>query len=86
MVYYNPYYTSLFLWSLVWTLEVKNDKGLPLYPGLGEIRVKVVENIRLENSGSRYILLSYFLGNPLLMIGNKALTNLLLIFSWGNIC
>ena len=54
--------------------------------GLGEIRVKEVENIRLENSGSRYILLSYFLGNPLLMIGNKALTNLLLIFSWGNIC
>ena len=33
MVYYNPYYTFLFLWSLVWTLEVKNDKGLPLYPG-----------------------------------------------------
>ena len=33
MVYYNPYYVFLFLWSLVWTLEVKNDKGLPLYPG-----------------------------------------------------
>ena len=32
MVYYNPYYVFLFLWSLVWTLEVKNDKGLPLYP------------------------------------------------------
>jgi hypothetical protein len=32
MVYYNPYYTFLFLWSLVWTLEVKNDKGLPPYP------------------------------------------------------
>ena len=26
------YYAVLFLWSLVWTLEVKNDKGLPLYP------------------------------------------------------
>ena len=35
MVYYNPYYAFLFLWSLVWTLEVKNDKGLPLYPGCG---------------------------------------------------
>ena len=32
MVYYNLYYVFLFLWSLVWTLEVKNDKGLPLYP------------------------------------------------------
>ena len=32
MVYYNPYYMFIFLWSLVWTLEVKNDKGLPPYP------------------------------------------------------
>ena len=33
-VYYNPYYAFLFLWSLVWTLEVKNNKGLTPYPGL----------------------------------------------------
>ena len=34
MVYYNPYYAFLFLWSLIWMLEVINDKALPLYPGI----------------------------------------------------
>ena len=45
MVYYNPYYMFIFLWSLVWTLEVKNDKGLPLYPGY---TYRVLQTIQMK--------------------------------------
>ena len=56
MVYYNPYYTFLLLWSLVWTLEVKNDKGLPLYPGKGYASIYKCKQIGAYGTGSPLLL------------------------------